>query len=85
MLVRPGDISNRTFRRQGLHFRSERGAERRCHGGMEGEVCDGRTPGFVMRLKHGEMMVSACREFGISRKTGYKDLLSLTSNVDWKS
>jgi len=27
---------------------------------------------FVMRLKDGESMASLCREFGISRKTGYK-------------
>lgn len=27
---------------------------------------------FVVRLKDGETMASLCREFGISRKTGYK-------------
>ena len=27
---------------------------------------------FVIRLKDGEAMASLCREFGISRKTGYK-------------
>ena len=27
---------------------------------------------FVIRLKDGESMASVCREFGISRKTGYK-------------
>lgn len=27
---------------------------------------------FVIRLKDGESMTSVCREFGISRKTGYK-------------
>src|SRR5512147_3240781 len=27
---------------------------------------------FVVRLKDGESMASLCREFGISRKTGYK-------------
>ena len=27
---------------------------------------------FVIRLKEGESMASLCREFGISRKTGYK-------------
>jgi len=26
---------------------------------------------FVIRLKDGEAMASLCREFGISRKTGY--------------
>jgi transposase len=43
---------------------------------MEGEFCDGRTNDermrFVIRLKDGETMASLCREFGISRKTGYK-------------
>ncbi len=29
---------------------------------------------FVIRLKDGESMASLCREFGISRKTGYKSL-----------
>jgi transposase len=29
---------------------------------------------FVIRLKDGESMTSLCREFGISRKTGYKIL-----------
>jgi len=29
---------------------------------------------FVVRLKEGESMASLCREFGISRKTGYKIL-----------
>ncbi len=29
---------------------------------------------FVIRLKEGETMASLCREFGISRKTGYKIL-----------
>jgi hypothetical protein len=32
---------------------------------------DERTQ-FVSRLKDGETMASLCREFGISRKTGYK-------------
>src|SRR5689334_20487996 len=27
---------------------------------------------FVLRLEEGERMVDLCREFGISRKTGYK-------------
>jgi hypothetical protein len=29
---------------------------------------------FVIRLKDGESMTLLCREFGISRKTGYKIL-----------
>jgi putative transposase len=30
---------------------------------------------FVIRLKDGEPMASLCREFGISRKTGYYKIL----------
>jgi transposase len=37
----------------------------------EGFVMDERMR-FVIRLKDGESMASLCREFGISRKTGYK-------------
>ncbi len=37
----------------------------------ESSVRDERI-GFVIRLKDGESMASLCREFGISRKTGYK-------------
>ena len=29
---------------------------------------------FVIRLKDGETMAALCREFGISRRTGYKIL-----------
>lgn len=29
---------------------------------------------FIARLLHGEKMAGLCREFGISRKTGYKIL-----------
>jgi len=29
---------------------------------------------FVLRLKDGESMSSLCRDFGISRVTGYKNL-----------
>src|SRR5689334_17033789 len=36
-------------------------------------VMDERTR-FVIRLKDGESMACLCREFGISRKTGYKIL-----------
>jgi helix-turn-helix protein len=40
---------------------------------MEGKFCDGRTDTVcVIRLQDGESMASLCREFGISRKTGYK-------------
>src|SRR5512135_672936 len=37
----------------------------------ENSVMDERMR-FVIRLKDGESMASLCREFGISRKTGYK-------------
>jgi transposase InsO family protein len=37
----------------------------------ESSVMDERIR-FVIRLKDGETMASLCREFGISRKTGYK-------------
>ena len=37
----------------------------------ESSVMDERIR-FVIRLKDGETMASVCREFGISRKTGYK-------------
>jgi len=39
----------------------------------ESSVMDERIR-FVIRLKDGESMASLCREFGISRKTGYKIL-----------
>src|SRR5262250_2611569 len=53
----------------GYTFSPERGA-----GGMpwkESSVMDERMR-FVIRLQDGESMASLCREFGISRKTGYK-------------
>jgi hypothetical protein len=34
---------------------------------------------FVLRLKDGESMASLCREFGISRVTGYKSLIATKS------
>src|SRR5437660_6673123 len=37
----------------------------------ESSVMDERMR-FIIRLKDGESMASLCREFGISRKTGYK-------------
>jgi len=55
----------------GYTFRPEEGEE-----GMpwkESSVMDERMR-FVIRLKDGESMASLCREFGISRKTGYKIL-----------
>src|SRR5438046_1520678 len=56
----------------GYTFSPERGRKR----GMQWKECsvmDERMR-FVIRLKDGESMASLCREFGISRKTGYKIL-----------
>ena len=39
---------------------------------MEGVFGDGRETSFRGRLLDGEGMSDVCREFGISRKTGYK-------------
>src|ERR687883_121126 len=39
--------------------------------GRSGSVMDERLR-FVARLLEGEAMTEVCREFGISRKTGYK-------------
>src|SRR5579871_2089484 len=63
-------IGNRTYRRHGLHFLLWKGAG----SGMpwkESSVMDERIR-FVIRLKDGESMAALCREFQISRKTGYK-------------
>jgi putative transposase len=38
---------------------------------------------FVIRLKDGESMAALCREFGISRKTGYK-IVDRLRNVSWR-
>ena len=53
----------------GYTFRPERGGEEMPW--KESSVRDERMR-FVIRLKDGETMASLCREFGISRKTGYK-------------
>jgi putative transposase len=37
---------------------------------------------FVIRLKDGESMASVCREFGISRKTGYNEECGLEGLSD---
>ncbi len=37
----------------------------------EGNIMDERLK-FVARMLDGEKMAGLCREFGISRKTGYK-------------
>jgi hypothetical protein len=39
---------------------------------VESEFGDGRTPSLCRRLLDGETMTDLCRDFGISRKTGYK-------------
>ena len=39
---------------------------------MEGAFCDGRANAVCDPAQDGEAMASLCREFGISRKTGYK-------------
>jgi transposase len=39
---------------------------------VESEFGDGRRLRFVARLLDGEAVTDVCREFGISRKTGYK-------------
>src|SRR5690349_15518430 len=54
----------------GYTFRPEGGRKRRMPW-KESSVMDERMR-FVIRLKDGETMASLCREFGISRKTGYK-------------
>ena len=38
---------------------------------------------FVARLLDGEAMTEVCRDFGISRKTGYKISIA-TGHMDWK-
>jgi transposase len=38
---------------------------------------------FAARLLHGEAMTDVCREFGISRKTGYKSSTA-TRSTGWK-
>ncbi|MGY2938447.1 transposase [Bradyrhizobium sp. GM6.1] len=39
---------------------------------VESEFGHGRRLRFVARLLDGEAMTDVCREFGVSRKTGYK-------------
>src|SRR6201988_5477491 len=53
----------------GYTFRPEGGGEEMPW--KERSVMDERMR-FVVRLKDGETMASLCREFAISRKTGYK-------------
>jgi hypothetical protein len=49
----------------------------------ESSVMDERMR-FVIRLKDGESMACLCREFGISRKTGYKIFERALSNAVWR-
>jgi hypothetical protein len=49
---------------------------------QESSVMDERIR-FVIRLKDGESMAALCREFGISRKTGYK-IVDPMRNADWR-
>ena len=39
---------------------------------------------FVIRLKDGEQMAALCKEFGISRKTGYK-IFARYENHGWRA
>jgi hypothetical protein len=64
----------------GYSFRPEGGGEEMPW--KESSVMD-EGMRFVIRLQDGETMASLCREFGISRKTGYKTL-SGTSSADRK-
>jgi transposase len=38
---------------------------------------------FVARLLDGEAMTDVCREFGVSRKTGYK-IFDRTRSMGWR-
>jgi putative transposase len=38
---------------------------------------------FIARLLDGDQMAGLCREFGISRKTGYK-ILTRYNDIGWK-
>ena len=62
-------MGNRTFRRHELHFWPEGGEEEDAR---EGEFCNGRTDAVCDPARRWQTMASLCREFGISRKTGYK-------------
>src|SRR6476620_7522244 len=64
-------MGDSSFRRHGLHNRAFCGERK-----MPWKVCkpmDERLK-FIARLLDGEKMAVACRDFGISRKTGYKIL-----------
>src|SRR5215469_1411063 len=62
-------MGDSSFRRHGLHNRAFCGERK-----MPWKVCrpmDERLK-FIARVLEGEQMAGLCREFGISRKTGYK-------------
>src|ERR1700733_3333003 len=59
------------FRRHGLHFLLCFTRQEEEMPWKERSVMDERMR-FVIRLKDGESMASLCREYGISRPTGYK-------------
>src|ERR1700733_13847236 len=59
------------FRRHGLHFLLCFTRQEEEMAWKDRSVMDERMR-FVIRLKDGESMASLCREYGISRPTGYK-------------
>src|SRR6201988_522996 len=63
------DIGNRSYRTHRLHFLPFQGGK--WMPWKECSVMDERVK-FVARRLGGEPMADLCREFGISRKTGYK-------------
>jgi hypothetical protein len=50
---------------------------------MEGAFCDVRTNEVRHPVEGREAVAWLCREFGISRKTGYT-ILTVRSNADWE-
>jgi len=62
-------IANRIFRTHGLH--NEGNLENSGMPWKEGKPMDEKLR-FIARLLEGEKMAPLCREFGISRVTGYK-------------
>src|SRR5580700_4022046 len=68
-------MGDSSFRRHGLHTRPF--ARRAKVPWKECNPMDERLK-FIARLLNGEAMAGLCREFGISRKTGYKILTDTT-------
>jgi len=71
LLVHSGHILYRTFRSHGLHIGIYSPCRRCIMPWKETSVMDERMK-FIGRLLSGEKMAPLCREFGISRVTGYK-------------